>query len=561
MLETSRIWALPRRFGVALSELFARDRSKWSGRVSQVIGTVQHETDRLPVDATDAQIHVRAQMLVREVYKYAEKYKSNSLVVDGISLLCRRVGVGVPLGRDDAEKIKRAVDKNWWYRVLRVEHARRFEHVAMQLGFVSYKAGVYISDESAQRQIERNKTNAKILANTELQNENGDVYKLAELAALGTANKAIRRGELMTRIKGFEEIASDCGDVGMFWTITCPSKFHAVLSKSGEFNVNYAGASPRDAQAYLCQVWARIRSALKREKIQPYGFRIAEPHHDGCPHWHMLLFVNKTQAARMESIIKDYALREDGNEKGAKENRVKLVSIEAGKGTAAGYIAKYVGKNIDGAHVGDHKTSDGWIVTNDLLGGEEITPSQRVTLWAQLHGIRQFQQIGGAPIGVWRELRRVKAESVYKAPEHIKAAWRSSQREGDTLANFAGYVRAMGGATVGRNTTIKIATREAEIVGRYATYTQDKPCGVYCASNNKAVYESTRYTWTRLEKSGGAAFDLSWTRVNNCTVSPESEEFKKWKWELSQHVEKTKNKNFSSNVDDFIKQWKERTWT
>lgn len=556
--ESARVWGLPKRMGIALA---VSPNSKPRPRIVQnTILDVQEEKDRIPMEATDAEIRVTAQLLAKEVYKYADKYQEKSLVVDAIALLCRRMGVALPLGRDSAEQIKRAADHNWWSRVLRIEHARRFEGIAIKLGFVSYRAGIYISNESAERQRQRNQENARILANTELQNEHGDTYTLAELAALGTANKAIRRGELMTRIRGFEEIAKDCGDVGMFWTITCPSKFHSVLSKSGEINPSYMGASPRDAQAYLCKVWSRIRSALKRKKIQPYGFRIAEPHHDACPHWHMLLFVAKEQAASMESIIKKYALEEDGPERGAKENRVKLVNIEAGKGTAAGYIAKYVAKNIDGAHVGDHKTSDGWVVANDSLGGEEIAPSERVTFWAQTWGIRQFQQIGGAPIGVWRELRRVKAESLHKAPEHIKTAWRASQREGDTLADFAGYVQAMGGATCGRNTSIKVAKKEVEVVGRYATYKEDRPCGVYCASNIDAVYESTRYLWQRVEK-GGVAFDLPWTGVNNCTFSRPSEEHKKWESDLKKQVEKTKNKIFSSDADEFIHRWKKRSWT
>lgn len=548
MQQADYVWRLPRRMGVAIAAAYAKKPRP--SIVSQVIWEVQAEQDRLPVDASEQELHNMAQACVLEVYKYAERYKASGLILDAVVLLCRRLGIVPPLGETEDEQIKRAFDRGWWLRFIRKEHARRFEHVAIQLGFTSYKAGVYLSNESAMRQRRRNQENAKLLANTKLQNELGQTYSLEELSALGVSNKAIRRGELMTRIRGFEEIAKDVGDIGMFWTITAPSKYHAVLSKSGEINLNYQGATPREAQAYLCKVWARIRSALKRLSIQPYGFRIAEPHHDGCPHWHMLLFVDKGQAQAMEKIIREYALAEDGAEKGAQENRVKLVNIEAGKGTAAGYIAKYVAKNIDGAHVGDHKTADGWIVTTDMLGGEEIAPSERVTLWAQLHGIRQFQQIGGAPVGVWRELRRVQAEAIYKAPEQIKAAWAAVQRTGDALASFADYIRAQGGATVGRGAAIKIATRDTEIIGRYATYTEAKPCGVYAVSNPDAVYESVRYRWTRVE-AGGVAFDLPWTGVNNCTPS---EVLPPWM------VEKydPKNKIFSSEVDEFIDNWKRR---
>ena len=542
-MQQDYYFGLPKRMSIALDKLFTSKNWDYSDpefrRKKRVIQDIQADWHRLPVDATEAQIYQCADHMIKQVYSYAAKFQIDSLVVDGICMLCRQMGIPEPQGTDYKEQIARAVDRAWWIRSLRKEHARRFEHVAIQLGFTSYKAGVYISNESAIRQRKRNQENAALLAKTELQNENGQVYTLEELSSLGTSNKAIMRGELMTRMRGFEEIAKDLKHVGMFWTITCPSKFHAVLSKSGDSNPAYQGASPREAQAYLCAVWARIRAALKRKNIQPYGFRIAEPHHDGCPHWHMLLFVVPEQAPEMEKIIRKHALAEDGMEKGAAENRVKLVEIEAGKGSAAGYIAKYVAKNIDGEHVGDHKTRDGWTVAPDLLGNEEITPSARVTLWSQLHGIRQFQQIGGAPIGVWRELRRIPADAVRKAPDSVHKAWLSVQRVGDDLASFAAYIRAMGGQSCGRKSIIRIAKRDTEISGRYATYTESKPCGVYCVSNPNAVYESIRYQWTRVDKKGGAvAFDLPWTGVNNCTeYTPE--------WMKKATGEEDKNQKFA----------------
>ena len=382
----------------------------------------------------------------------------------------------------------------------------------------SKTAGAYISHESAARQAKRNAAVQKLLEKITLENELGQSYTMAEIADLGTANKTIRRHELMTRIRGFEEIASDLGHVGMFWTITCPSKFHSV----GGTNANYNGATPREAQAYLVRVWAAIRAKLDRDGIRTYGFRIAEPHTDGCPHWHMLLFVAPENQERMEKVIKAYALAEDGAELGAAKNRVKLVRIEAGKGTAAGYIVKYVCKNIDGEGVGDHKDRDGGVLVPDLFGDQEFTPSQKVTYWAQWHRIRQFQQIGGAPVGVWRELRRVKAEAIANAPDELRAAWEAVQKiESEDAAiakraDWAAYCRAQGGVFVGRGARVKIATKPVEVVGRYATKQEEKPCGVYLVTQAHAVYESVHYRWT-VKDGSGVAVAVPWTCVNNCT--------------------------------------------
>jgi hypothetical protein len=521
-------WGIPKRMALAMYSVFQRDGQKAHQPKVDLIDRLLLDDQRIPL-ATDQgaptgepAIHHAAHAAAQECYEICQRVKTADAIRIAIGMVCRRRGIAAPEGEELAEVVARAVDKAWWRRHLRTEWKRRFEHTAIQLGLTHVKTDPYISREMAIMQALQNDANQKLLESRTATNEFGQSYTVAELAACGTGNKTVRRNELMTRIRGFEEIAFDRGDVGMFWTITCPSKFHSV----GGTNEKYNGATPRDAQAYLVHVWACIRSALKRAGISPYGFRISEPHTDGCPHWHMLLFVGAAEVERMGRIVTDYALAEDGDEKGAAKNRVKLVRIEAGKGTAAGYIIKYVCKNVDGYGVGDHKAFENdstFIVAPDIFGNVEITPSQRVTYWSQVWGIRQFQQIGGAPVGVWRELRRIKAETVQGAPEAIRAAHAACQKiESDDAAvakqaDYAAYVIAQGGPTVGRGAAIKIAAREVTVKGRYLTYEAPKPVGVFAAAQPEAVYESVRYRWTIEGQGAGVAFALPRTGVNNCT--------------------------------------------
>ncbi len=507
---------LPRRWGIkAYRELAAaRDDSARYGALSAMLDTL---TDApLPLDTTDAQIVLKAADWAQECYRQADHTSDQDAIRRRCNWLVSKRGLVPPAHEKFAPYFARVTDPAWWTKQLRSQCGRKFEHAAIRLGFVSKFAGAYASDETVKRRQEQNHRNSKILAQTKLENELEQSFTLAELAAKGNANKSIRRGELMLRMRGIEDIATECGDVGLFITLTCPSKFHAIQWGSGTTNPNYTGATPRDAQAYLMQVWARVRAKLHRNGCRPYGFRIAEPHHDGCPHWHVLLFVNPAQVELLESAVREHGLAEDGDEPGAAKQRVKFVRIDPAKGTAAGYIAKYVSKNINDDHIHDHIQEDGLTVGTDLAGDEIIKASQRVEAWASTWGIRQFQGIGCPPVTVWRELRRIKAERIEKAPDDIKRAWAAAQKiDGSKQADFAEYIRAQGGVNQGRAYAIAVALKQSEIQGRYGLEEGSRPVGIYAKRIPHAVYESVRYRWKKSGRIAEPAFP--WTRVNNCT--------------------------------------------
>ncbi|WP_181958839.1 replication endonuclease, partial [Klebsiella pneumoniae] len=59
-----------------------------------------------------------------------------------------------------------------------------------------------------------------------------------------------------------------------------------------------------------------------------------------------MLFCKPGQRKAINEIMRRYALKEDGHEKGAAKQRFE--SRHLNQGGAAGYIAKYIAKNIDG---------------------------------------------------------------------------------------------------------------------------------------------------------------------------------------------------------------------
>ncbi len=205
--------------------------------------------------------------------------------------------------------MKRLCDEAWWRPALTVAHARHLEAESIGLGLVSRHAGLYVSDDTLKRRRAQKQRNRRVLEGMLAVNELGQEFTLEQLAASSISNPRIRRCEMMARIAGFEQVANDLDHVGAFYSLTTPSCMHAIHSRDGTANRKYDGTLPDQAQKYLCRLWACIRAKLKRRGIPVYGFRVAEPQHDGTPHWHLLLFMPPEHEATVEAIMRDYALR------------------------------------------------------------------------------------------------------------------------------------------------------------------------------------------------------------------------------------------------------------
>lgn len=314
--------------------------------------------------------------------------------------LCASFGVLPP----DEEKytlegrLRRMSDKSWWLRKLRKAQRKNIETVMRHLNEVNRRKSIYCSEETLSARASQKFHQEQYLANTTVTNQLGQSFSLLELSKKGVADPKIRKTELMVRARGFEDLANELGHVATFLTITCPSKYHRSYATTGDENPKWGGYTPAEAQDYLNDIWKLMRAKLQREDVRFYGFRVVEPQHDGTPHWHLLLFVEPAHYDTLITTMRDYALREDGDETGAEQHRFTEVKIDPNKGSATGYIAKYISKNIDGDHL-----------DAGIYGEDPKCAAARVDAWAACWSIRQFQQLGGCSVTVWRELRRLKA--------------------------------------------------------------------------------------------------------------------------------------------------------
>lgn len=503
--------------------------------------------------------------------------------VDMVRKIVRVIGITEDAPIVGEPGIKRAKDPKWWRRRLRTHVARVVEAGFISMGQVHLREGKYVSNAGMTRRRQQVARNAATLQQTLFTNEAGQVYNLAELAALGTSNPLVRGGELMTRIRGAEEYADQRGHVGLFVTLTAPSRFHPITVGHGKpvRNKHYQGATPRDAQMWLRDKWSKTRASLTRQGVRPYGLRVAEPHHDGTPHWHALFWVETAeQAQQMEETIRHYWLSDGGEERGAKQNRVNIKRMV--KGGAAGYVAKYISKSVGHHALSEHyDLVDGQLIEmrmtapaadgqaqQPLMGStgagtaaadsgkpakpEIVNGHLRVDAWAATWGIRQFQTIGMPSVTVWRELRRVthdQLELFAREGEHDAVrAYRACHRQGEVKASWCEFMEAMGGHARKRHEWLLAPVHRHVEVGDTNKYGEElrcgrliglvpqrgRMCGRYLVSRRIAWKP---YIATAQGAAGGVqitnqegqaqgvgatasrqALPAAWTRFNNCTA-------------------------------------------
>lgn len=412
---------------------------------------------------------------------------------------CERWGIAGPAVHvEDGPAIRRMLCGRWWLRRLRRAHGRRCDGAAIAAGVVRRGLWPYASQDCVERRTAQRRRNARALDKAVVECETtGESLKLADVVEGSIANPEVKRSELMVRIKGCDAIAYENGDACEFWTLTTPSRMHSqrVTGAVSDANPAFDGTTPREAQSYLCKVWARARAAWKRRGLRVFGLRTAEPHHDGTPHWHLIAYGPRRDLRFARRLLRVYALRDSAAEPGAKKHRFKAMEAKAGTRGAA-YAAKYVSKNINGKGMTDDI---------DHHSGKSVKDTvSRVDAWAACWGIRQFQFFGCPPISVWRVLRRLRG------PVAVVGSMLERARCCADDSDFAGYWNAAirGG--------LSLIYRAAEQLTAYGDAAAARIVGVAEGAGRRALLPEKKWV-IRWGGGSGVAFDLPWSCVNNCT--------------------------------------------
>lgn len=418
--------------------------------------------------------------------------------------------------------IARLVNDEWWVRQLKAQRMQWREALLIAVGEVNLQKSGYASKQAIRDVRARRLAAMEYLKSCDLENvETGERIDLIDKVMGSISNPEIRRMELMSTIAGIEKYAASVGHIGMFTTITTPSKYHPTrqvgAKEKRQVNFNHkwddAAFSPKDGQRYLVKIWSKMRTAFKDAGIRVYGMRVVEPHHDATPHWHMMLFCDRAQRQAAVDIMRRYALKEDGQERGAQKQRFQCKHMN--KGGAASYIAKYIAKNIDGYALDgelDHDT-----------GRPLSETAAAVTAWASTWRIPQFKSIGVPTMGAYRELRRLPSGvSIANEFDELVEAARAAADTGD----FAAYISAQGGANVPRDMqTVRTARHVVDELNEYDEEIQ-KVIGIYAPHLGAGHIHETRTTqWRIVSKAVDVAVHplnllsasgAPWSPVNNC---------------------------------------------
>ena len=170
-------------------------------------------------------------------------------------------------------------------------------------------------------------------------NLTGQTFSLKDCIVSSNHNPQRYYGEIQNRIDTLQREAENSHLTPVFLTMTLPSEFHRLKqTKSGRLikNPKYNGVEPKEAVKILTKMWSKLRHdrALKElTRSQRMYYKVNEPHKDGTPHTHILLFVPVDRIKKIKIAFKRLF-----------DDRGNDIQDDIKNSTA--YIMKYINKTL-----------------------------------------------------------------------------------------------------------------------------------------------------------------------------------------------------------------------
>lgn len=288
-------------------------------------------------------------------------------------------------------------------RFLRREAKQSTALLNMHLGLIGSDGHHHVTPHELQMRNQQKERWRKFGESVTLTRDDESISMLTAMQAAGKKKLA----EIYTLTKGLESYAKAAGLTWAFLTLTAPPRMHP---NPGNGHSTWDGTTPDVAHEWIHNAYHKTEAWLRTTHgIIISGLRVVEPHKDGAPHWHVLIFAHSSEMATIEA-----AFRRQPEWKSAQGFKFMP---DDGTASAATYCFKYVLDTVNSI---------------EQLYGENGT----VDAWRSTWGIRSFQFFGMPPMGLWRNLRAAKE---CPAEPLLAGLWRAAHRgDGHAFIGLAG---------------------------------------------------------------------------------------------------------------------------
>jgi hypothetical protein len=367
---------------------------------------------------------------------------ASNLIINEIESIALLLGISACNGKSIKGKLNRYSCCKWWWGKIKPIYNRSIENVMRYINVVWKGYQIYVSDRFLTLRRENKKRNEIFLESLIALKDSSEEIELSKISDSSLSNPNNRVAELKARIAGLEQYADKYGYKTDLVTITAPSRFHCV-NGNGTSHIKWDESSVRTVHKYFTDLWDCVLSKFHRDNMQVSGFRVVEPHHDGTPHWHFILFTKPNHRELASNIIHKYFLKDSASEKGASEHRVTVKDLNQQKKRSL--KGSYILKGID--------------LSPKNKSLEDLENSERVNAWGCVWGIRQFDQFGGPSVNLWREARRIAQNS--KLDDN--PIWQSVAK-----GDWCEFIEICGGLNISKNDRkIKIFKEFDETLNSY----------------------------------------------------------------------------------------------
>lgn len=327
----------------------------------------------------ETQVHQLAEILA-EILGQLRARDPHVATIPGFDHVLRFTGIPGP----EVTKVAR------WFRSAITKNARQLaDYFAFMMLQIGRDASPIVSPavlESRERQIQRQ----TVYANSHKFVTTAESGERLSVKFSDPASNAWRRAsKTYTRLKGLDKFCEKLGLKGFFVTITLPGKYHPNPANGKR---SWDGSTPVDAHKVgLQDPWRSVQRRFGESGGKLIGVRVEEPHNDGCPHWHALIYIEPEREAdflsRMQAAFGTGCA-------------TKIVAIDRSLSSGASYLTKYINphfsKNDDASSLNSPKTKKA-----------ALYDAYRAT-WGS-RSIQYFDIPGSSTL--WDELRRVRPKS------------------------------------------------------------------------------------------------------------------------------------------------------